>query len=263
MTVAASPAASQPGTRPSLVPIEFRRMTIADMKDALWAGWDDLRQSRTDALLIAAIFPLAGMVFAAAFIVQAFLPFVFPLLAGFALLGPMATLWFAALSRQRERDDESISVIFAEPRIYAIQRLAGIAILIFFSWNMSAAIIYLLTLGSSDEAAQAPFFVRVFTTHAGWELIIIGCAVGAVFAFVTLAISVISFPVVIDRQVTAFQAVGISIQAMRHNPLFVLAWGAVVAAGLIFGAVTFLLGMVVVLPVLGHATWHVYKRMTY
>jgi uncharacterized membrane protein len=188
---------------------------------------------------------------------------VFPLLAGFALLGPMATLWFAALSRQRERDDESISVIFAEPRIYAIQRLAGIAILIFFSWNMSAAIIYLLTLGSSDEAAQAPFFVRVFTTHAGWELIIIGCAVGAVFAFVTLAISVISFPVVIDRQVTAFQAVGISIQAMRHNPLFVLAWGAVVAAGLIFGAVTFLLGMVVVLPVLGHATWHVYKRMTY
>jgi uncharacterized membrane protein len=263
MTVAASPTASDPGARISPSPIQFRRMTISDIRDALAAGWDDLRQSRTDALLIAAILPLAGLVFAAAFIVQAFLPFVFPLLAGFALLGPMATLWFAALSRQRDHDDESISVIFAEPRIQEIQRLAGAAILIFFSWNMSAAIIYLFTLGSSDENAGAPFFVRVFTTHAGWELIIIGCAVGAVFAFVTLAISVISFPAVIDRPITAFQAVKISMEAMRHNPVFVLAWGAVVAAGLIFGAVTFLLGMVVVLPVLGHATWHVYKRMTY
>jgi len=259
MTVAAGTL----DTAPSPVPIKFRRMTIADMKDALAAGWADLRESRTDALLMAPIFPLAGMVFAAAFILQAFLPFVFPLLAGFALLGPLATLWFAAMSRQREHDDESISVIFAEPRIYAIQRLAGIAILIFFSWNMSAAVIYLLTLGSSDEAAQAPFFVRVFTTQAGWELMIVGCAVGAVFAVVTLAISVISFPVVIDRQVTAFQAISISMQAMRHNPLFVLAWGAMVAVGLMFGAATFLLGMVVVLPVLGHATWHVYKRMTY
>jgi uncharacterized membrane protein len=256
MTIAASVPAGPADTSPSRTPIHFRQMTIADIKDALAAGWDDLRQSRTDALLIAAILPLAGFVFAAAFVIQAFLPFVFPLLAGFALLGPMATLWFAALSRQRDWPDESISVIFSEPRIYHIQRLAGIAILIFLSWNMSAAIIYLLTLGSSNDNAQAAFLVRVFTTHAGWELIFIGCAVGAVFAFVTLAISVISFPAVIDRDVTA-------LQAMRHNPVFVLAWGVVVAIGLTFGAVTFLLGMVVVLPVLGHATWHVYKRMTY
>jgi uncharacterized membrane protein len=238
-------------------------MSLGDIKDALMKGWDDLRQSRTDALLIGAIFPLAGVIFAAAFVVQAFLPFVFPLLAGFALLGPLATLYFAALSRQREHNDESILAIFQEPRLKEIQRLAGTAIMIFLGWNLSAAIIYLFTLGSSDEAANAPFFVRVFTTNAGWELIILGCAVGAVFALVTLAISVISFPVVIDRNVTAFQAINISFHAMLRNPLFVLTWGAVVVAGLIFGAVTCLLGMCVVLPVLGHATWHVYRRMTY
>jgi uncharacterized membrane protein len=263
MTIAASPTVGQPGSMPSPVPVNFRRMTISDIRDALWAGWDDLTHSRTDGLLIAAIFPLAGMVFAAAFIVQAFLPFVFPLLAGFALLGPMATLYFAAMSRQRERDDESLAAIFGEPRIHAIQRLAGTAIMVFLAWNLSAAVIYLLTLGISQEDAQAPFFARLFTTHAGWALIIVGCAVGAVFAVVTLAISVISFPAVIDRPVTAFQAVEMSLRAMRVNPLFVLAWGAVAATGLIFGAVTCLLGMVVVLPVLGHATWHVYKRMTY
>jgi len=244
-------------------PLEFHQMSLADIKDALLKGWDDLRQSRTDGLLIGAIFPLAGVIFAAAFVVQAFLPFVFPLLAGFALLGPLATLYFAANSRQREHNDESILTLFKEPRLKEIQRLAGTAIMIFLGWNLSAAIIYLFTLGSSNEAANAPFFVRVFTTNAGWELIILGCAVGAIFAVVTLAISVISFPVVIDRNVTAFQAITISFHAMLRNPLFVLAWGAVVVAGLIFGAVTCLLGMVVVLPVLGHATWHVYRRMTY
>jgi uncharacterized membrane protein len=257
MTLTATPA-TMPA--PSL---EFHQMSLSDIKDALMKGWDDLRQSRTDALLIGAIFPLAGVIFAAAFVVQAFLPFVFPLLAGFALLGPLATLYFAALSRQREHDDESILTIFQEPRLKEIQRLAGTAIMIFLGWNLSAAVIYLFTLGSSDEAAGAPFFVRVFTTNAGWELIILGCAVGAVFAVVTLAISVISFPVVIDRNVTAFQAINISFHAMLRNPVFVLAWGAVVVAGLIFGAVTCLLGMCVVLPVLGHATWHVYRRMTY
>ncbi len=257
MTLAATPS-----TMPA-PPLEFHQMSLGDIKDALLKGWDDLRQSRTDALLIGAIFPLAGVIFAAAFVVQALLPFIFPLLAGFALLGPLATLYFAALSRQREHDDESILTIFQEPRLKEIQRLAGTAIMIFLGWNLSAALIYLFTLGSSDEAANAPFFVRVFTTNAGWELIILGCAVGAVFAVVTLAISVISFPVVIDRNVTAFQAINISFHAMLRNPLFVLAWGAVVVAGLLFGAVTCLLGMVVVLPVLGHATWHVYRRMTY
>ncbi len=260
MTVTATPTS---GPMPAHTPIEFRTMTLREIKDALAAGWRDLRDSRTDALLMGAIFPLAGVVFAAAFVIQAFLPFVFPLLAGFALLGPLATLYFAALSRQREHNDESILIIFQEPRLKQIQRLAGTAILIFLSWNMTAAIIYLLTLGSSNENPNAPFFVRVFTTTAGWELIVIGCATGAVFAVVTLAISVISFPAVIDRQITAFEAISLSYHAMLKNPVFVLAWGAVVAAGLILGAVTFLLGMVVVLPVLGHATWHVYRRMTY
>jgi uncharacterized membrane protein len=259
MTLAAAPSTALPAAPP----LQFRTMSLLDIKNALVLGWDDLRQSRTDALIIGAIFPLAGIIFAAAFVVQAFLPFVFPLLAGFALLGPLATLYFAALSRQREHDDESITILFREPRLKEIQRLAGTAIMIYLGWNLSAAIIYLFTLGSSNEAANAPFFTRVFTTSAGWELVIIGCAVGAIFAVVTLAISVISFPVVMDRPVTALQAVGISFQAMLRNPLFVLTWGAVVVAGLALGTVTCLLGMVVVLPVLGHATWHVYKRMTY
>jgi len=256
------PEPAQGGAMPGQAPIHIHRMTLKDIRDALAAGWDDLQHSRTDALLMGGVFPVGGVIFAAAFVIQGFLPFVFPLLAGFALIGPLATLWFAALSRQRELGEESVSYVFAQPRMKQIQRLALIAILIYLAWNAVAGIIYYLTLGSSNADPNAEFFVRVFTTTAGWELIIIGCTVGAVFAVVTLAISAISFAVVIDRPVTAFQAIGISLQAMLQNPLFVLAWGAVVIAGLLIGGVTFLLGMVVVLPVLGHATWHIYRRMT-
>jgi len=242
-------------------PLEIRKLSLGDMKDALAAGYDDLKHSRTDALLMAVIYPIAGVVIAGVVVMQGLLPFVFPLLAGFALLGPLATLWFAALSRQRERGDESVAGVFNSARRKPIQNLSAIAVLMFLAWNAVAGLIYYLTLGSSQEAVGSPFFVRVFTTGAGWELIVIGCLTGAVFALGTLAISVISFPMIIDRPVTAAQAISASVHALSRNPVFVLGWGVVVAAGLILGSIPCLLGLAVVLPVLGHATWHVYRKM--
>jgi uncharacterized membrane protein len=186
---------------------------------------------------------------------------VFPLLAGFALLGPLATLWFVALSRQRERGDESVSGVFTQHKIQSIQRLALITIGVYLCWNLSAAVIYYVTLGTSTENASAFFFVRVFTTQAGWEMLFVGCIVGAAFALLTLAINSISFALIVDRDVTAMEAISVSFHAMARNPLFVLVWGAVVAAGLVLGTLPCLLGFVVVLPLLGHTSWHVYRKM--
>ena len=92
-------------------------------------------------------------------------------------------------------------------------------------------------------------------------MMIEGCAAGAMFAVLALAIFCISFPLVLDRKVTATQAIAMSIQGMTHNPFFVFCWGAVVVVGLVAGAVPALLGTVIVLPVLGHASWHIYRRM--
>jgi uncharacterized membrane protein len=259
MTIAAIAHPSVPGAQPA--PFEIRKLRLRDLAEALVLGFGDLRHCRTDALTMAVIYPVAGVFVAAAVVEQVFLPFIFPICAGFALLGPLATLWFAALSRQRERGDESAASVFLSPRLGAIQRMSGIAILLFLAWNIVAAVIYGATLGSSTAAPQAPFFVRVFTTGAGWTMIVAGCAAGAVFAVLALAISSISFSLVLDRPVTARQAIATSVRAMMRNPLFVFVWGAVVVAGLIVGAVPFLLGLVIVLPVLGHATWHIYRRM--
>jgi uncharacterized membrane protein len=133
--------------------------------------------------------------------------------------------------------------------------------MLFVVWNVTAGIIYGLTLGSSNADANAPFLSRVVHTNAGWMLIIAGCATGAVYALLSLAVFCISFPLVLDRPVTASQAIAISVKAMLRNPFFVLCWGAVVVGGLVLGALPAMLGIVIVLPVLGHASWHLYRRM--
>lgn len=261
MTPAAISHTGSSGAAPAPVSFSIRRMRLRDIWEVLKLGFEDLRHCRTDALTIAVIYPISGVFLASVIVIRAFLPFVFPICAGFALLGPMATLWFAALSRRRERGDASAVSAFTPERLIAIQRLCVIAIMLFVVWNVTAGIIYGLTLGSSNEDVSAPFLSRVVDTHAGWTMIIAGCATGAVFAILSLAVFCISFPLVIDRQVTAGQAITISVQAMLHNPVFVLAWGAVVVAGLVGGALPALLGIVIVLPVLGHASWHLYRRM--
>jgi uncharacterized membrane protein len=262
MNATAIPQSVPSGSRPAPVAFNTHRMTGKDIWEVLVLGFDDVRHCRTDALTIAVLYPVSAVFIASVVVMRGFiLPFVFPICAGFALLGPMATLWFAALSRQRERGDGSAAAVFTSSRITAIQRLSGIAILLFVAWNLVAWAIYGMTLGSSMAAANAPFWVRVFTTSAGWTMIVAGCAVGATFAVLALAIFCVSFPLVLDRPVTATQAIAMSIQAMAHNPLFVFGWGAVVVFGLLAGAVPALLGIVIVLPVLGHASWHVYRRM--
>ena len=207
---------------PSPTETSIRKLGAKDIWEVLVLGFHDLRESRTDALTIAVIYPISGMFLASAIVIHAFLPFVFPVCAGFALVGPMATLWFAAVSRQRERKEFTALSVFTPSRLVSIQRLCVIAIMLFVVWNVTAGIIYGLTLGSSNEAANLPFFERVFHTQAGWILIVAGCATGAVFAVLSLAVFFISFPLVLDRQVTAAQAIAISVKAMFYNPIFVL-----------------------------------------
>jgi uncharacterized membrane protein len=246
-------------------PIEIRKVGLGDLMPALKAGFEDLRELRTDQITIAVLFPLAGLAVAGVVADRALLPFLFPAASGFALIGPLATLWYAALSRGRELYGENAAAhplhIFFGPRGRSLRILGGIAIVLFLLWNAAAAIIYDLTLGSSSARPDAFFLVRVLTTTAGWEMAVIGCGVGVIFAVIAVAIGCVSFPLALDKPVTATEAIRVSLDAMARNPFFMLCWGAVIVAGLVIGAIPGLLGLAVTLPVLGHATWHVYRRI--
>jgi uncharacterized membrane protein len=132
---------------------------------------------------------------------------------------------------------------------------------IFFAWLLVAQWLYADTVGRLEPGSAAAFFRDVFTTSAGWQMFVWGNLIGLVFAVVAMCISVISFPLLLDRNVSAAAAILTSVRAVTENPKAMAAWGLIVAAALAAGSIPFLLGLAVVMPVLGHATWHLYRRV--
>jgi uncharacterized membrane protein len=105
------------------------------------------------------------------------------------------------------------------------------------------------------------FLTQVLTTSQGWTLIVVGCGVGFFFALAAFAISAVSFPMILDRNVGVLTAVVTSVRAVAANPLTMALWGLIVAGALVIGSLPFFVGLIVVLPVLGHSTWHLYNKL--
>ena len=146
------------------------------------------------------------------------------------------------------------------PALGPIATLAVYLVGLFVVWMVVAAELYGATLGPAAPASLGGFLRDIFTTGPGWTLAILGTLAGFCLALVVLAVSLVSFPMMLDRHVGVPLAVATSIAVVRANPVTVAAWGLIVAAGLVLGALPALIGLVVVLPVLGHATWHLYRR---
>ncbi|MBX6367939.1 MAG: DUF2189 domain-containing protein [Rhodospirillales bacterium] len=252
------PAAARRGT-PSV-----RRIGLQDLRGALREGLTDFAANRTDVAFLCLIYPVIGLV-AARLAGHHLLPLLFPLAAGFALVGPLAAIGLYEISRRREQGKDptwidALSVV-RSPAIGSIAYLGVVLVAIYTLWLLAANAIYRETLGPELPLSFMGFVHDVTTTEAGWTMIAIGIGVGFIFAVVVLAISVVSFPVLLDRNVGVGTAIATSLRAVAANPGPMLAWGFLVTAGLVLGTIPFFLGLIVVLPVLGHATWHLYRRV--
>ena len=129
----------------------------------------------------------------------------------------------------------------------------------FVLWILAAMLIYSVTLGPEPPVTFWRFALDVLTTGAGWTMIILGMGVGFVFAAIVLVISMVSFPMLIDRRAGVPVAVATSLQVARQSPVTVAKWGLIVAVLMALGSIPFFLGLIIVLPILGHATWHLYR----
>jgi uncharacterized membrane protein len=244
---------------------QIRRISEADLNWALAEGWKDFQAKRGDLIVLALIYPVVGLVAAAAALDQSLLPMFFPLVAGLSLLGPAVASGFYELARRREARLDSSWLHFVDPlrgrsRVSLGLLTAGLAVL-FVAWLVVALLIYDATLGSDPEAGAAGFLGRLFTTPQGWTMIVAGNVAGFAFAVATITLSFVSFPLVVDKPVDAVTAVSTSVRAVAANPKVAASWGLRVVALLALGCLPLFVGLAIVLPVLGYASWHLYTRV--
>ncbi len=242
-----------------------RRIKRRDLGNALAAGVKDFAASRTDVMFLCLIYPLAGLIIAALDSQHSLLPLLFPTASGFALVGPLFAIGLYEMSRQRELTGRisylDVFNVIRSPQIGPIALMAAILIGLFLLWLAVAQAVFDATLGPTPPASLLAFATATLTTPPGWAMIVIGTAAGALFAAGVLAISVVTFPLLLDRHVTLATAIKTSLLAVRRNPVVLAQWGLIVTAGLILGSLPCFLGLILVLPILGHGTWHLYKRL--
>lgn len=246
-------------------PIAVRRITGADLNWALSEGWKDFNAKRGDILVLAVLYPVLGLLAAAIALNGQLLPVFFPLVAGLSVMGPAVAAGFYEIARRRERGIDSSWFHFFDPlrgrSRTPLVMLTGMSLVFFLAWIAAAWIIYQLTLARIGPMTLAGGFEQLFSTPEGLAMVVIGNGVGAVFAVLTVFLTIVSFPMVVDRPVDAATAVGTSVRAVSANLPTIAAWGVRVAFLLLLGSLPLFIGLAVVLPVLGYATWHLYTRL--
>lgn len=264
MITASTPASVRRASNPH-VALAIRPIGLSDLRLALERGVEDFRRHPSHYVFLALIYPVAGIAIALAATGANAFPVLFPLVAGFALLGPLAALGFYEVSRRAERGEPATwrdaFAIAHSPALPAIAKVALVLVALFMAWLVTAQLLF-SWLAPPVEAASYPAFLdALFRSPAGWTLAILGNALGLGFAVVAFSLSVVSLPLILDRHVGAGEAMRVSLEAVRRNPAPMAVWG-LIAGGLVFlGSLPLLVGLAVVLPVMGHATWHLYRRV--
>jgi uncharacterized membrane protein len=243
----------------------IRKIGFADLKDAAAKGIDDFWVMPTHVIFLAIIYPIVGLFLARMAFGYDMMPLLFPLAAGYGLIGPFAAIGLYELSRQREKGvDVSWKHAFGVLRCRSLDGIAALGMvlmIVFLIWLTTAQWLYQSLFGYGSPESIGQFLSDLLNTSEGRILIIAGNGIGFLFAVLALTIGVVSFPLLLDRDVGAMVAMHTSVRAVLRNPLMMAVWGLFVAVTLVIGSLPFFVGLAVALPVLAHSTWHLYRKV--
>lgn len=242
----------------------IRSITGADVREALRLGVEDFRAAPFYSLLFGAIYAFGGIVLVLMMTRLGLGYLVYPLLAGFVLIGPFVAIGLYEISRRRERGlpiDASIFTVLLQQGGKEIGWMAFASLFLMTIWLYQVRLMIALFLGYHSFTTFGEFLNIVFTTPEGWTFLAVGHLVGAALSVILFSLTVISFPLLLDRDVDFITAMIASVQSVLKNPLTMLGWAAVIVALLIIGMAPFFLGLLIILPILGHASWHLYRRV--
>jgi len=246
-------------------PPVIRRIGIADLREAASRGVDDFLATPTQLVFLALIYPVVGLLAARlAWGGDAF-QLIYPLVMGFALLGPVGAIGLYEISRRREAGEATTwldaAKVLRSPALLSVLALGVVLLGIFVAWLLVAQAIYDAAFPAMRHGSPGALLRDVIDTPDGRWMILVGNGVGLVFAAVVMSISVVAFPMMLDREASVGEAVATSVRAVVANPVPMLAWGLVVLGLFVLGCLPLFVGLAVVMPILGHATWHLYRRL--
>lgn len=246
-------------------PVPVRTISDEDLRLSLRQGYEDFSDLRGDLVFAGLIYTVIGLAAVVMTASEPLIPFFYPVVAGVALLGPIAAIGFYELARRRESGREVHWFNFLDvrkrPSLDDMGMVAGLLLVIFVGWLMAAGALYALIFGWEAPTSVAAFISMIFTTSRGWALIAAGAVVGAIFGWFVLALSVVSLPMLVDCDVSASDAVSASWRAAHANKREMIRWGIIVTALLVLGSIPLFVGLAFVLPWLGYSTWHLYTRL--
>lgn len=246
--------------------IAVRTIGLNDLWQSLRQGYEDFSaKPGIGVVLVGLLYLLFALLLSLFAIGKDLLYMAFPIVAGFTLIGPAISVVLFEMSRRRERRLEvswRSSFDFVHSASFApILALSLVMMVLYVAWLFSAQFLFFGLFRDHLPVSASDFVTQVLTTRHGEALIFYGVLLGFIFAFVALAISVVAFPMLLDRPASAATAIAVSIRAVTSNLVVMLAWGLIVVVLLLAGAAVFLIGLAAVLPILGHATWHLYRKV--
>jgi uncharacterized membrane protein len=242
-----------------------RSIGPADLKEALAKGLDDFWAMPTHVAFLSLLYPVVCLVLGSMTLGHDLVPDLYPLAAGFAIVGPFAAIGLYELSRRRELGldtswKHAFDVVYSKS-LGAIVVLGILLSVIFVIWVAIARAIYIANFGYEHVTSLTTFASEILTTPQGHNVIVVGTGVGFLFAALAFSVSVVSFPLLLDRHVGVAAAVVTSAKVVLRNPKTMALWGLLVAGSLAIGFLVFIFGLALVVPVLGHSTWHLYRRV--
>ena len=246
-------------------PIEIRKAEVGDLRHALAQGWSDFRAAPQFGLFFGAIFAIGGLLLTWLAFELGLSWMAYPFVIGFALIGPFIATGLYEVSRrlqvEKSLEWRSILLVIFEQHRRELGWMAFVTLFIFWIWTYQIRTLVAVFFGSKGFATFDGFLTAVFTTETGFYFLLTGHAVGAVISLVLFSITVISCPLLLDRDLDFVSAMLISIKTVITSPFVMLGWGVFVVLVVLLSAVPAFAGLLLSLPILGHATWHLYKRL--
>lgn len=245
-------------------PLQVRDVGLVDIRTAVARGWRDFTRKPLLSGFFGLAYCLFGLVFLSGLLWLEQVWLILPLAVGFPLVAPFAAAGLYDISRRLERGEQfgwrDVFTVIWSQRNRELGWMAFVTLFIFWFWVYQVRLLLAIFLQNESFSSMGQFFHIVLTTQSGWLFLAVGTVVGAFWATVLFTTTVISMPLLLDREIDFVSAMVLSVKAVFQSPVIMIGWGLVIAALMMASMVPFFAGLIIVLPVLGHATWHLYRH---